>query len=256
MRQPMTSRTRRVVLGLGIGVAVGGLGASLALTAPAGAAPGWSATPTSSLAGGSVRVASSPTALCQWLQPSDPDVTAPAEPETPDEPARASPGDPRVSDGSTVELRLEAPGALVGLGSVDVTAGGAWSGTVTIPDAATAPPGAYDLLARCVVDDPALDGVRSFDFDPLPFTIVEGPPPATLEVPTELIPPITVTNPLEVQGTEAVRNPATRRVAAAVPTLPNTGDGTLAVALTGLGAVLLGAATLRFGARARPDVRE
>lgn len=231
----------------------------------AGAASTWSRNPDSALAGGRVRVASSTETLCQWVQPGaapTPDtspttITNPPAPSTPPTTGSTSTGDVTY-DGVRVELRLEPPGGgtAVALGSVKVTSGGAWSGAITIPATEVAPPGTYDLLAHCVVDDARLDGVRSFDFDPLSLTVVEGPPPTTITIPTELIPPITATNPVQVQG-EQLNRPAaipssstpSAKTAAAVPTLPNTGDGTLAVALAGLGALLLGAGALWYGNR-------
>ena len=253
------------------GIALTSVAFALGAFAPhAGAASTWSRNPDSSLAGGRVRVASSTETLCQWVQPGAPTApdTSPttiADPPTTTSPTTGS-GDVTY-DGVRVELRLEPPGGDtdVALGSVEVTSGGAWSGAVTIPTAEQAPPGSYDLLAHCVVDDARLDGVRSFDFDPLGFTIVEGPPPITITIPTELIPPITVTNPVQVQG-EQISRPAaapgsssspSANAAAAVPTLPKTGDGTLAVALAGLGALLLGAGALWYGNRQNlrhPDV--
>lgn len=226
------------------------------------AASTWSRNPDSSLAGGRVRVASSTETLCQWVQPgvppTDTSPTTIADPPTTSTSPSTDAGDVTY-DGIRVELRLEpvAGGTAVALGSVKVTSGGAWSGTVTIPAAELAPPGSYDLLAHCVVDDAHLDGVRSFDFDPLSFTIVEGPPPTTITIPTELIPPITATNPVQVQGEQISRPsaangssaPPSANAAAAVPTLPKTGDGTLAVALAGLGALLLGAGALWYGNR-------
>ncbi len=235
----------------------------------AAAASTWSRNPDSALAGGRVRVASSTETLCQWVQPGEPTApdtspTTVADPTTPSTSPTAS-GDVTY-DGVRVELRLEPAGGgtAVALGNVKVTSGGAWSGTVTIPAAELAPPGTYDLLAHCVVDDARLDGVRSFDFDPLSFTIVEGPPPTTITIPTELIPPITATNPVQVQG-ELISRPAaatgsnspSANAVAAGPTLPKTGDGTLAVALAGLGALLLGAGALWYGNRhnlRHPDI--
>ena len=228
---------------------------TLAVFAPSAAADtGWSRSPGSSLAGGQLRVASSPTTLCQWLAPSEvpPSSSTTAVPNdgaanTPL--AAAAAGDPIPYDGTVVELRLERSGANITLGDVGVTPGGAWSGTVVIPDASVTLPGDYQLIAHCVVDDPRLDGVRSFDFDPMSFTVVEGPPPTTVTLPTEIGEPVTVTRPAEVQGTQLTRAAATANTAAAVPTLPNTGDGTLAVALAGIGALLLGAGALWYGGR-------
>lgn len=232
---------------------------------PAAADTGWSRTPGSSIAGGQIRVASSSTTLCQWLQPApptDPSTPTTTSSSTTDSPpaggVRASGSEFVAYDGRRVELRLERAGNAVALGAVDVTPGGAWSGSVTIP-AASAAPGEYLLLAHCVVDDPLLDGIRSFDFDASTFTVVEGPPPTTITIPTELIPPITATNPVEVQGAQLGRSDArTATSAAAAPTLPNTGDGTLAVALAGLGALILGAGALWWGSRQgfrRPTVK-
>ena len=234
----------------------------------AAAASTWSRNPDSSLAGGRVRVASSTETLCQWVQPGVPPTTDTSPttiagpPTTSTAPTTAPNGDVTY-DGVRVELRLEPAGggSAVALGRVTVTSGGAWSGSVIIPPTEVAPPGTYDLLAHCVVDDARLDGVRSFDFDPLGFTIVEGPPPTTITIPTELIPPITATNPVQVEGEQLSRppeaEPSPANVAAAVPTLPKTGDGTLAVALAGIGALLLGAGALWYGNRQNlrhPDV--
>ena len=67
------------------------------------------------------------------------------------------------------------------------------------------------MFVKCVIDRPELDGVRTYDFDPLGFTVTEGPPPTTVEVPTELVPPLTVTNPVQVQGEQITRPDAGRR---------------------------------------------
>lgn|GEM_PF-6331197 len=222
---------------------------ALAAFAPHAAADtSWSRNPSSSLAGGRVRVASSATTLCQWLQPSTPLPSSTSSTSGPPLTAAAV-GDPIVYDGSRVELRLERAGVAIPLGQVAVTPGGAWSGTVTIPQAAVAPPGDYEFLAHCVVDDPALDGVRSFDFDPMTFTIAESPPPTTVTIPTEIGEPITVTNPVEVQGAQLGRGTSATNTASAAPTLPKTGDGTLAVALAGIGVLVLGAGALWWGSR-------
>jgi LPXTG-motif cell wall-anchored protein len=256
----------RLLLGTLVAVVLG-----LCCGSAAGAAAGWSATPTSALPGTAVRVASDASTLCQWRQP----AAEPGPPTTPTGPisvnaadrqagdlgaervpARGTPADGEdVFDGSEVELRLEGIGTVVALGAAPVTDGGAWSGAVTLPPTAVA--GTYDLLARCVVDDPALDGVRSFDFDPIAFTVVEGPPPTTVTVPTELLPPITAVNP-DVAGERAERPPppaaagAPTVASSSVPvrTLPNTGDGTLLVALSGIAALALGGLTLWYGTRA------
>ena len=256
------------------GIAVTSVAFAFGAFAPhAGASSTWSRNPDSALAGGRVRVASSTATLCQWVQPrvaptpgtSPTTIADPPAPSTPPTTGSTSSGDVAY-DGVRVELRLEPPGGgtAIALGSVKVTSGGAWSGAITIPAAEVAPPGTYDLLAHCVVDDARLDGVRSFDFDPLSLTIVEGPPPTTITIPTELIPPITATKPVQVQGEQLNRPAAIQssstppaNTAAAVPTLPNTGDGTLAVALAGLGALLLGAGALWYGNRQNlrhPDI--
>lgn len=215
--------------------------AVLTLAAPAGAADTWSRTPSAGTSGGSIAVASSAASLCQWVQPAEPD---PADPTT---------GELATFDGTTVELRLQQGGNTVGLGSVPVTPGGAWSGSVVVPDATVAVPGEYDLIARCVIDRPDLDGRRTYDFDPLTFSVVDAPPPTTITIPTELVPPISVVNPnpVEVQGAQLGRPAAAAPASttAAGPTLPNTGDGTLGVALSGIGALVLGAGALWWGAR-------
>lgn len=241
----------------------------LGVASPAAADSGWSRNPGSSLAGGQIRVASSPTTLCQWVQPAPPPdpstttttssgIAATVLTRPPASGIRTSGGGGLVAyDGLRVELRLELAGNAVALGAVDVTPGGAWSGSVTIPAAMSSAPGEYVLLAHCVVDDPRLDGIRSFDFDASTFTVVEGPPPTTITIPTELVPPITATNPVEVQGAQLGRGDAPTAVTAA-PTLPKTGDGTLAVALAGLGALVLGAGALWWGSRQgfrRPTVK-
>ncbi len=163
-------------------------------------------------------------------------------------------GDPIVFDGVRVELRLEAAGTAIPIGNVRVTSGGAWAGTVPIPEASAITPGEYELLARCIVDDPALDGVRSFDFDPLPFTIADAPPPTTVTIPTEIGEPITVTKP-DVAG-ERLERPTANVANPGSParTLPNTGDGTLSVALAGFGSLVLGASALWWGHRRTPTL--
>ncbi|MGZ6885435.1 MAG: hypothetical protein ACXVJX_18235 [Acidimicrobiia bacterium] len=258
-------KVTRMLAGLALGT---GLVASL--SAGAGAATGWSRTPGSGVAGSVIRVASSSTTLCQWVQPASATTTstppaAAAEPSTTSTESSgvsaAAPGDPVATDGTSVELRFERDGIAVPLTTLRVAVGGAWAGRFTVPATDQVPAGDYDLLARCVIDRPELGGLRSFDFDPLPFTVAEGPPPTTVQIPTEIPPPITVTNPVQVQGTQVTRDPTTPTAnqAAAVPTLPRTGDGTLGVGLAGGGALLVGAAALWWGARAarragRPDL--
>ena len=247
-------------------VAFGGCMLTVLAFAPhaAAAAGGWSRTPGSALPGGSVHVASSPSALCQWLQPGEPppsttststaSVSDPAPGASETAIDATATGDPIVFDGVRVELRLESAGIAVPLGSVRVIAGGAWSGTVPIPEASAITPGDYELLARCIVDDPALDGIRSFDFDPLPFTIVDAPPPTTVTIPTEIGEPVTVTKPA-VEGTRLERPAANvPNPGAPVRTLPNTGDGTLGVALAGFGSLVLGAGALWWGSRRVPTL--
>ena len=161
-------------------------------------------------------------------------------------------GDPIPYDGVRVELRLERDGVAIPLGNV---AGDLGRRVVGVgrrsPPRHIAPAGTYDLLAHCVVDDPALDGVRSFDFDPLTFVVADAPPPTTVTIPTEIGEPATATNPnpVQVQGSELDRPAIANQPAAAVPTLPKTGDGTLTVAIAGFGALLLGGLALWWGAR-------
>ncbi len=152
-------------------------------------------------------------------------------------------------DGTRVELRIDRDGESIPLGAIDVTFGGAWSGTVTVPGTTIAPAGNYLLMAHCVVDNPALDGIRSFDFDPLPFTVADAPPPTTVTLPTEIGDAISVTNSVQVQGAQLDRRATSRRTVATGPTLPKTGDGTLTVALSGFAALILGAAALWWGSR-------
>ncbi len=271
--------------GAGFGITLIALGA---FVSPAGAAPGWSRSPDSALGGSAIQVASSTSTLCQWLAPAEipvatttstttppPGSDASVPSQTPNGPAAtgagatgtavtgAAIGDPVAYDGVRVELALEAGDRTIPLGDVEVTPGGAWSGSVTIPPPVLAPAGTYDLIARCIVDDPRLDGIRSFDFDPLSLAIVESPPPTTVTIPVELVPPITETRPavpVEVQGEQRTRPGGANAVAnpaPAVPTLPETGDGTLAVALAGVGALMLGGGALWYGGRRtlhQPDV--
>ena len=208
------------------------------------------------------RSLSSASTLCQWIQPTNPNPaaaptasTAPSDASTapaalPD-PAATTPSGDTVYDGTEVRIRLSRDGIEVPLAALDVSPGGAWSGTVTLPATDVLAPGEYEMFAKCVVDRPELDGVRTYDFDPLAFTVVEAPPP-TVEIPTELIPPITAVNPVQVQGEQLTRptTPVTPTAAnASAATLPNTGDGTLETALAGLGALLVGGAALWWGAR-------
>jgi LPXTG-motif cell wall-anchored protein len=240
--------------------AVAGSLLSLVAFAPSAAAAGagWSRSPSAGIAGATIRVASSPTTLCQWLVPTPPSSapasSAPASSAsnaaTPsDAIGAAAVGDPIAYDGVRVELRFERDGVALPLGNVPVTSGGAWAGSVTVPAANVAPAGTYDLLAHCVVDDPALDGVHSYDFDPLPFVVVEAPPPTTVTIPTEIDEPVTVTNPVQVQGAQLDHPASANQPAAAAPTLPNTGDGTLTVAIAGFAALFLGGLALWWGAR-------
>lgn len=251
----MTNKPRGNVAAAAIAGGLLALGAFAPHAAAAGA--GWSRSPSAGIAGATIRVASSPTTLCQWLAPTPPPTTPTSTAATaaantatpPDNLGATATGDPIPYDGVRVELRLERDGVAIPLGDVGVTSGGAWSGSVTVPAAHVAPAGTYELLAHCVVDDPALDGIFSFDFDPLGFVIADAPPPTTVTVPTEIGEPATATNPVQVQGADLDRPAVAAKPAAAVPTLPNTGDGTLAVALAGFGALLLGALALWWGAR-------
>jgi LPXTG-motif cell wall-anchored protein len=216
--------------------------------------------PASGIGGGTVDLASSATSLCQWIQPTDPTPTATSAPGTgtssapsaSDAPASAEHGGDTTYDGTEVRVRLTRDGVDTQLTTLAVATGGAWGGTITLPTDPALAPGDYELFAKCVVDRPELDGVRSYDFDPLPFTVVEAPPPTTT-VPVEIPPPVTVTNPVQVQGAQLSRPAATPAVApqraAPVATLPNTGDGTLETALAGLGALVVGAGALWLGAR-------
>jgi LPXTG-motif cell wall-anchored protein len=257
--QPTTAGRRLVLASL---VAAAVTLATTTLGAPAArAAAGWSRSPASGIGGGTVHVASSSDTLCQGTQPATTTTTAAGTP-TADAAAGAAPdpgaagaapaaaGGDTVSDGTEVRFWLAQETVAVALGTVPVTEGGAWSGTLTVPSREILAPGEYQMHARCVVDRPELDGVRTFDFEPLGFTVVEAPPPTTVEAPPELIPPITAVNPVEVRG-EQITRPAAPPAAAAAPaaTLPNTGDGTLGIALAGLGSLLVGGAALWWGAR-------
>ena len=222
----------------------------------AAASESWSRSPPSALGGTPVRVASSADTLCQWRAPAPASGPAPTVPSSATSNATSNAalsatavGDPIVYDGTRVELRIDRDGVSIPLGAVDVTPGGAWSGTVTAPAATVAPAGNYLLMAHCVVDNPALDGVRSFDFDPLPFTVADAPPPTTVTLPTEIGDAVSVTNPVQVQGAQLDRRATSHHTSATGPTLPKTGDGTLTVALAGLGALVIGAAALWWGSR-------
>jgi LPXTG-motif cell wall-anchored protein len=221
--------------------------AATTLGAPAaGADAGWSRVPASGIGGGTVDVASSSSTLCQWIQPANAG-DAVADPSA--APAAAAEGDV-VYDGTEVRVRLSRDGVDVPIGQLTVMTGGAWSGTITLPASDTLLPGVYDMIAKCVVDRPELDGVRTYDFDPLEFIVTESPPPTTVEVPTELVPPITAVNPVQVEGVQLTRPTSTPATAAtAAPTLPKTGDSTIGIALAGLGSLLVGGAALWWGAR-------
>jgi len=227
----------------------------------AGAVPGWSREPASGLGGGMVGVASSSASRCRLVQPTATTTTTtttpvpsrpggagadPAPPAAPADPPTS--GGDTVLDGTEVRVWLAREGVAVSLGTLPVTEGGAWSGRLTLPGPDVLTPGEYQMFVRCVIDRPELAGMRSFDFEPLGFTVVEAPPPTTVVAPPELVPPITAVNPVEVQGEQITRatDPAP---AAAAPTLPNTGDGTLGVALAGIGSLLVGGAALWWGAR-------
>jgi LPXTG-motif cell wall-anchored protein len=261
VRLATTTATGRRLLS---GSAVAVVAACAALTTGVGIAAadaGWSRSPGSGIAGGTVDVASSPSTLCQWIQPTSPDDPPPSSGNpttsaTPDpaSAATATPSGDTVYDGTEVRARLVQDRVEVPLTSFAVTPGGAWSGTITLPDTDTLPPGSYDLIVKCVIDRPELDGVRTYDFDPLPFTVNEAPPPTTVVLPpVELVPPITAVNPVQVEGVQVTRpasTPAAQPAAAAAgPTLPNTGDGTLETALAGFAALAVGAAALWWGAR-------
>jgi LPXTG-motif cell wall-anchored protein len=233
--------------------------AATTLGAPAASADtGWSRVPASGIGGGTVDVASSSSTLCQWIQPANagdaiaaPTTAPPAAVDGTPAGAATSPAEGDVVyDGTEVRVRLSRNGLDIPIGQLTVMTGGAWSGTITLPASDTLFPGVYDLVAKCVIDRPELDGLRSYDFDPLQFTVVESPPPITVEVPTELVPPITALNPVQVQGAQLTRpTAAPSTTAAAAPTLPKTGDSTLEIALAGLASLLVGGAALWWGAR-------
>ena len=263
-----STTTGRRVMHASLVVATLALGAA-ALGAPAaGADTGWSRVPASGLAGGTVQVASSSSTLCQWTQPAGTGAPAAATPTAPD-PAAPAASPPEGTgttgnadaaptardvtyDGTDVLVRLSRDGVDIPLGRLPVLPGGAWSGSLTVPAVDVAPPGEYQIFAKCVIDRPELDGIRTYDFDPLGFTVVEAPPPTTVEAPPVLVPPATAENPVEVQGAQITRptsSAAAPTAANATPTLPNTGDSTLGIALAGIGSLLVGGAALWWGAR-------
>jgi LPXTG-motif cell wall-anchored protein len=255
VRLVSTTASRRLLSGCVVaGALIAAVVTSGAIAAAADA--GWSRVPASGIGGGTVDVASSATTLCQWTQPA-PTGGPPLTPGDPGGPAptvpggATTPGGDTVYDGTGVRVRLAREGVDVPLGTLAVTQGGAWSGTVTLPGTDRLVPGEYLLFVTCVIDRPELDGVRTYDFYPLPFTVVEAPPPTTVEVPVELVPPITAVNPVQVQGEQITRGAtaAPAGATAASPTLPNTGDGTLETAAAGIGALLVGGAALWWGAR-------
>ncbi len=250
-----------------LGAALTTLGAVgvVAGTGLAGAATTWTRSPGAGFAGAPVHVASSAASLCRWVPPpsssgassTDPgtDVpTGPAATGAPSSSTSSTTGGARGVDGTRVELRLSRPGVELAVGTVAVTAGGAWAGEFTVPPVDRAPAAGYQLTPRCIVDDPSVPGAQSFDFDPQPFGVVEGPPPTTVTAPPTIPPPVTVDNPTEVQGARVTRD-RTTSAAAAAPTLPNTGGGTLGITLAGLAAIGLGGGALWWGARAARRAR-
>jgi len=266
VRLATTTAFRRRLLSGSVVVVVAAAAALATGGGIAAADSGWSRSPGSGIGGGTVDVASSPSTLCQWIQPAglgDPPPTS-GDPTTtstsPAPAATATPSGDTVYDGTEVRVRLVQDKVEVPVAAFAVTPGGAWSGTVTLPGTGTLPPGTYDLFVKCVIDRPELDGVRTYDFDPLSFTVAEAPPPTTVEPPVELVPPITAVNPVQVQGVQVTRpasTPAAKPVAAAATaTLPNTGDGTLETALAGLAALTVGGAALWWGARHGRDRAE
>ena len=250
-----------------IGAAVCGFGVVAVISAAtlAGAATGWTRSPDAGFAGASIHVASSSTTLCRWEAPATAAAKAASGGREPTgqvasvDPSTTSTSTAvRVSavDGSRVELRLERQGIAVPLTSITVTTGGAWAGDFTVPPASQVPAAGYQLIAHCVVDDPSLDGTRSFDFDPQSFGVVEGPPPTAVTSAPTLPPPTSVTNPVQVQGIRVTRDTnTTANGGASVPTLPRTGDGTLTVGLAGAGALIAGGVALWWGSRAARRTR-
>jgi LPXTG-motif cell wall-anchored protein len=237
---------------------------ALALATAAGADAGWSRSTGSGLAGGTVRVASSASTRCRWTVPGDDATTTSSSTSTSttSAPAGAPPADDPVVDGTQVTVRLGRPEVAVLLGTLDVGAGGSWSGTVTLPDAVTLPPGEYQMVVRCVVDRPAVGAVHAYDFGAQPFTVTEAPPPTTVTtvttVPVEIGDPLVVTNPVEVQGARLDRDPAASSAPATAPAprLPDTGGSTLELTLAALGSLLVGGGALWWGARShRPTAR-
>ena len=109
------------------------------------------------------------------------------------------------------------------------------------------------MFAKCVVDRPELDGVRTYDFDPLAFTVVEAPPPTTVEVPHGAHPADHRGEPGAGAG-RAAHAPGhagtdggdhrERRRRCRTPA-----TGRSAIALAGLGALLVGGGALWWGAR-------
>ncbi len=79
--------------------------------------------------------------------------------------------------GTAVQIALRRLGVTIPLGEATVASDTTWHGAVTIPADLNAPPAVYDLIARCIIDNPDLPGVRSFEYDPRSFTITAPPPP-------------------------------------------------------------------------------
>lgn len=237
----------RLLAAHGIGVLV-----VVAAGAPAVAATGWTSAPTDGPAGTAITAGSTsdPTSRCM--------VGIPVRPDS---------NELVFYDGARVELTLVRGSSSVRLGTAPVHPGGAWSASLRVPDPTA--PGAYDLVARCVVDDARIGGIHSFVFDPRPFTLAATSPST----------PTATTPPAQVGDAVAIANPAPARVLAArqdraraanpparaepsdgsavLPltgpvrsgALASTGGGTLAVALAGVASLLIGAGALWWGRR-------
>lgn len=224
---------RRCVAGVGAAGFVGAVTTAF-LVIGSGPAAGWSTTPTSGLPGAPVRITGASGELCVW------DEAAP--------------------DGSTVTrydgVRVEITLAGRAIGAVPVSPGGAWAGTLRVPDVDA---GTYPLTARCIVSDPALPGGRTVPFADRSFAVAEAAPPVTVTTapPVETLPPAVVTPdlPASEPRTAATRTPrrATLPLTGPAPTtLPETGDGTLGFAIAGVASLGIGAVALWWGGRRRP----
>jgi hypothetical protein len=227
--------SRPVVLAKALGVVALSLAPVTLSLAPAGAdgVTTWTNSPGQGPRGTTIDVSSGPDGGCFWRVPIDVENF-------------------KDFTGTSVQIALRRLQVTIPLGQVAVAADTTWRGAVTIAADVNAPPATYELVARCIVDNPELPGVRTFEYDPRRFTITTppAPPPPTPPPPPTTPPPPATPDPVgtpanrgatpSVQVLGAVADRRTGLTTVTGGTLVATGAPTGALLAAGGLALLLG----------------